>query len=132
MRKQVEALNTRVEGASLRAHASRGAPDPSFPCPGPAAEIDDQTDKLNKEVADAEKEREKLQSQQADDQRGIARQQKSVERYLAKRQVLIQRRDECNKNIRDLGVLPEEAFNENTASSEKVRPAPAFSPCLRD
>lgn len=36
LRKQVEALNTRVEGASLRAHASRGAPDPTFPCPGPA------------------------------------------------------------------------------------------------
>lgn len=85
------------------------------------AEIDEQTDRLNKDVADAEKEREKLQGQQADDQRGIARQQKSVERYLAKRQVLQQRKDECNKNIRDLGVLPEEAFNENKASSEKVR-----------
>ncbi|BGP39221.1 Structural maintenance of chromosomes protein 3 [Rhodotorula kratochvilovae] len=96
LRKQVDALNTRVE------------------------EIDEQTDKVNKEVADAEKEREKLQTQQADDQRGIARQQKNVERYLAKRQVLLQRKDECNKNIRDLGVLPEEAFNENTASSEKL------------
>ncbi|GAA5821894.1 hypothetical protein JCM3770_002649 [Rhodotorula araucariae] len=96
LRKQVAALNSRVD------------------------EIDEQTDKVNKEVADAEKEREKLQSQQADDQRGIARQQKNVERYLAKRQVLLQRKDECNKNIRDLGVLPEEAFYENTASSEKL------------
>ncbi|GAA5914010.1 hypothetical protein JCM8208_005919 [Rhodotorula glutinis] len=96
LRKQVEVLDRRVE------------------------EIDEQTDRLNKDVADAEKEREKLQGQQADDQRGIARQQKSVERYLAKRQVLMQRKDECNKNIRDLGVLPEEAFNENKASSEKL------------
>lgn len=83
--------------------------------------MDEQTDKLGKEIADAEKEREKLQTQQSDDQRGIARQQKNVERYLAKRQVLMQRKDECNKNIRDLGVLPEEAFAETTASSEKVR-----------
>lgn len=35
--------------------------------------------------------------------------------------MLIQRKDECNKNIRDLGVLPEEAFNETTMSSDKVR-----------
>ncbi|GAA5994281.1 cohesin subunit SMC3 [Rhodotorula paludigena] len=96
LRKQIEALDKRVE------------------------EMDEQTDKLGKEIAEAEKEREKLQTQQSDDQRGIARQQKNVERYLAKRQVLMQRKDECNKNIRDLGVLPEEAFAETTASSEKL------------
>lgn len=62
-----------------------------------------------------------MDTQQADDQRNIAKQQKTVERYLHKRQVLLQRKDECNKNIRDLGVLPEEAFVETTASSEKVR-----------
>ncbi|GAA6033649.1 hypothetical protein JCM8097_004365 [Rhodosporidiobolus ruineniae] len=83
-------------------------------------EIDAETEKLNKDVADLEKEREKRETQQADDQRSIARQQKNVERYLAKRQVLLQRKDECNKNIRDLGVLPEEAFAETTATSEKL------------
>ncbi|BGP23932.1 Structural maintenance of chromosomes protein 3 [Rhodotorula toruloides] len=84
------------------------------------SEIDEETDKVNKETADLEKEKERRDTQQADDQRGIARQQKNVERYLAKRQVLLQRKDECNKNIRDLGVLPEEAFAETTASSEKL------------
>ncbi|BGP07249.1 Structural maintenance of chromosomes protein 3 [Rhodotorula toruloides] len=87
---------------------------------GRLGEIDEETDKVNKEIADLEKEKEKRDTQQADDQRGIARQQKNVERYLAKRQVLLQRKDECNKNIRDLGVLPEEAFAETTASSEKL------------
>ncbi|GAA5908591.1 hypothetical protein JCM6882_003686 [Rhodosporidiobolus microsporus] len=83
-------------------------------------EIDAETEKLNSAVADSEEEREKREAQQADDQRSITRQQKNVERYLAKRQVLLARKDECNKNIRDLGVLPEEAFAETTATSEKL------------
>ncbi|GAA5927291.1 cohesin subunit SMC3 [Sporobolomyces koalae] len=82
--------------------------------------IDKESEKLAKEVTELEKEREKRDSQQSDDQRNIARQQKNVERYLAKRQILMQRKDECNKNIRDLGVLPEEAFIETSASSEKL------------
>ncbi len=40
----------------------------------------------------------------------MSKQQKTTERYLAKRQMLMTRKDECNSNIRDLGVLPEEAF----------------------
>ncbi|GAA6063023.1 hypothetical protein JCM10212_001802 [Sporobolomyces blumeae] len=83
-------------------------------------EIDRESEKLGKDATDLEKEREKRQTQQADDQRNISRQQKNVERYLAKRQVLIQRKDDCNKSIRDLGVLPEEAFIETSASSEKL------------
>ncbi|GAA6014847.1 hypothetical protein JCM10207_002200 [Rhodosporidiobolus poonsookiae] len=83
-------------------------------------EIDAETDEITKEVTDLDKERDKREAQQADDQRSMARQQKNVERYLAKRQVLLQRKDECNKNIRDLGVLPEEAFAETTASSDKL------------
>jgi len=53
---------------------------------------------------------EKIQTEQTDDSRTISKQQKSTERYLAKRQMLMTRKDECNRNIRDLGVLPEEAF----------------------
>lgn len=53
---------------------------------------------------------EKLQTQQVEDNRGISRQQKSTERYLTKRQVMLTRKDECNTKIRDLGVLPEEAY----------------------
>lgn len=53
---------------------------------------------------------EKLQGQQAEDGRTMSKQQKTTERYIAKRQMLTTRKDECNRNIRDLGVLPEEAF----------------------
>ncbi|KAF7304687.1 Structural maintenance of chromosomes protein [Mycena kentingensis (nom. inval.)] len=58
--------------------------------------------------------RETLQTQQTEDTRNMSRQQKTTERYLAKRQMLSGRKDDCNKNIRDLGVLPEEAFEKYT------------------
>ncbi|KAF8648124.1 hypothetical protein AX16_006389 [Volvariella volvacea WC 439] len=53
---------------------------------------------------------EQVQTQQSEDARNITKQQKTTERFLAKRQMLLNRKDECNRNIRDLGVLPEEAF----------------------
>jgi structural maintenance of chromosome 3 (chondroitin sulfate proteoglycan 6) len=59
---------------------------------------------------------------QRDDTRAFSKQQKLAERYLAKRQMLSSRKDECSRNIRDLGVLPEEAFEKYTKEkSEKVR-----------
>ncbi|KAG6844405.1 hypothetical protein H0H87_007164 [Tephrocybe sp. NHM501043] len=69
-------------------------------------EGDDLTVKLQELRASLEK----VQNQQTEDSRTINRQQKTTERYLAKRQMLLGRKDECNRNIRDLGVLPEEAF----------------------
>ena len=53
---------------------------------------------------------EALQNQQGEDSRGISKQQKNTERYIAKKQMLLQRKDDCNNSIRDLGVLPEEAY----------------------
>lgn len=82
--------------------------------------METETEELIAGIAALEKEKEKKDNQQSEDSRNILRQQKNVERYLGKRVLLIQRKDECNKNIRDLGVLPESAFIETTASSEKV------------
>ena len=78
------------------------------------------TERLRAELAENIKERERKEAEQLEDGRSIAKQQKSVERYLSKRQVLLQRKDDCNKNIRDLGVLPADAFHESTTSSEKL------------
>ncbi|KAG0656747.1 Structural maintenance of chromosomes protein 3 [Rhodotorula mucilaginosa] len=83
-------------------------------------EVEQETERVNKEIVEAEKERETHESQQTADQRNIDKQGKSVERYLAKRQLLLHRKDECNQKIRDLGVLPEEAFAETTAATEKL------------
>lgn len=70
------------------------------------AEIDSFQTSLQK----IESQLEKLQGQQADDSRNTSKQSKNVERYWAKKQILIQRCDECSTNIRNLGVLPQEAF----------------------
>jgi hypothetical protein len=40
--------------------------------------------------------------------------QKNAERYLTKRQTLLNRKEECSNAIRDLGVLPEEAYSKYT------------------
>lgn len=69
-------------------------------------------------IAEYTKELDKLQQQQADDAKGFSKQQKTTERYLAKRQMLSARKEECTRNIRDLGVLPEEAFEKYT--KEKI------------
>lgn len=51
-----------------------------------------------------------MQSQQADDNRAFSREQKDDEKYHTKKRLLTNRKDDISRNIRDLGVLPEEAF----------------------
>ncbi|RDB15230.1 Chromosome segregation protein sudA [Hypsizygus marmoreus] len=72
--------------------------------------MEKESDDLTTELQELRASLEKVQNQQTEDSRNITRQQKTTERYLAKKQMLMGRRDECNRNIRDLGVLPEEAF----------------------
>ena len=67
-------------------------------------------EELTTRVQELRSDLEKIQGQQAEDSRSMSKQQKTTERYIAKRQMLMTRKDECNRNIRDLGVLPEEAF----------------------
>lgn len=75
-----------------------------------AAEMEKESDRLAAKKNELRSKLEALQNQQTEDSRGISKQQKSTERYLAKKQMLLNRKDDCNRNIRDLGVLPEEAF----------------------
>ncbi|KAI9480450.1 MAG: RecF/RecN/SMC [Benjaminiella poitrasii] len=42
---------------------------------------------------------------------GMSREEKRLEENLLKRSLLTQKKEECNANIRDLGVLPDEAFD---------------------
>lgn len=78
------------------------------------SDIESETEKQESALRKAREQLEKVQAQQAEDSRGIARQQKNAERYLTKRQMLLGKKDEASKNIRDLGVLPEEAFEKYT------------------
>ena len=76
--------------------------------------MEKETDNLSSELVELRASLEKVQNQQSEDSRMNSKQQKTTERYLAKRQMLIGRKDECNRSIRDLGVLPEEAFEKYT------------------
>ncbi|KZT00849.1 structural maintenance of chromosome protein 3 [Laetiporus sulphureus 93-53] len=77
-------------------------------------DMEKEAEKLNAQLQEQRTSLENLQNQQTEDGRGISKQQKNTERYLAKKQMLLNRKDECNRNIRDLGVLPEEAFEKYT------------------
>ncbi|SCV71055.1 BQ2448_3817 [Microbotryum intermedium] len=116
-KRQLKALGKQIEELTSKLDGEKGVHGDSSTC---ETQLETETESLNAQVASLEKEREKKEAQHADDQRTIARQQKNVERYLHKRQILLQRKDECNKKIRDLGVLPEEAFVETTVTSEKL------------
>ncbi|GJJ08490.1 hypothetical protein Clacol_002708 [Clathrus columnatus] len=81
-------------------------------------EMEKSSEKVATELNERRAKLEEILTQQVEDSRGISRQQKNTERYLSKKQVLLSRKEECNKNIRDLGVLPEEAFQKYT--NEKI------------
>jgi structural maintenance of chromosome 3 (chondroitin sulfate proteoglycan 6) len=80
-------------------------------------DTDKEVEKLNVELQRLQEELEQTQTQQSEDTRNISKQQKVTERFHAKRKILQDRKEECNRNIRDLGVLPEEAFNKYTKTS---------------
>lgn len=90
--------------------------------------MEKESDRLSSRLQVLRTNLEEVQNQQADDSRGITRQQKNTERYLAKKQMLMNRKDECNRNIRDLGVLPEEAFEKYM--TEKLDRVSTFLPEL--
>lgn len=73
-------------------------------------DMEKESDKLTSRLQELRSKLESMQNQQTEDSRGISKQQKNTERYIAKKQMLLNRKDDCNRNIRDLGVLPEEAF----------------------
>lgn len=90
--------------------------------------MEKESDKVTAELQERRNKLEEILTQQVEDSRGISRQQKNTERYLSKKQVLLSRKEECNKNIRDLGVLPEEAFQKYT--NEKIDRVSVTKPSL--
>jgi structural maintenance of chromosome 3 (chondroitin sulfate proteoglycan 6) len=65
---------------------------------------------LSKQLQESRTASERLQAEQAEDNKTFSKQQKNDEKYHAKKALLNDRKDDVNRNIRDLGVLPEEAF----------------------
>ena len=91
--------------------------------------MDKESEALTSKIQELRVTLEKVQTQQAEDSRAMSKQQKTTERYLAKRQMLTAKKEECNRNIRDLGVLPEEAFEKYVNEKiERVRFLSSSSP----
>ncbi|KAL3424950.1 RecF/RecN/SMC N terminal domain-containing protein [Phlyctema vagabunda] len=67
-----------------------------------------------------EKRMSQQQEQQEEIARAIEKHQKRMEKSVAKKALLTGQLAECSKNIRDLGVLPEEAFEKFANADSKV------------
>ncbi|ONH68726.1 Chromosome segregation protein sudA [Cyberlindnera fabianii] len=70
-------------------------------------------DAKTRELRDLKENLEKINTQQKKLIRSFENFQKNSERSMAKRQVLLKRRDESQAKIRQLGTLPDAAFDEN-------------------
>ncbi|RIA90233.1 chromosome segregation protein sudA [Glomus cerebriforme] len=74
-------------------------------------------------LSEKSSELEKLKSEQIERQQKLERQQKNVDKFLSKRKLILQKKEECTKNIRELGALPDEAFKkyENTDPTKLLK-----------
>jgi structural maintenance of chromosome 3 (chondroitin sulfate proteoglycan 6) len=86
-------------------------------------EIENATSTAMVELKRLDQEMTELQTAQQEEARNIERQKKRIEKSLSKRALLQEKAAECSRNIRDLGVLPDEAFEKyaNVDSNKVVR-----------
>ncbi|KAJ3077005.1 Structural maintenance of chromosomes protein 3, partial [Quaeritorhiza haematococci] len=72
--------------------------------------LEAEMEELNSTIVSKTKALEKVKADRTEDQRSIHEQQRQLEKYLAKKALLLKKKEESIRNIRELGVLPEEAF----------------------
>lgn len=80
---------------------------------------DQQIDTAEAKIAGLEKQKTKKEAEQQEMARKIQNQQKALEKSMRQKALLTARQSECAKNIRDLGVLPEEAFEKYERMEQK-------------
>jgi structural maintenance of chromosome 3 (chondroitin sulfate proteoglycan 6) len=84
-------------------------------------ESETQIEEAESKIVGLEKEKTQREERQQELARAIEKLQKRMEKSIQKRAILTARLQDCTKNIRDLGVLPDEAFDRFTnTASEKV------------
>ncbi|KAF9954167.1 Structural maintenance of chromosomes protein 3 [Mortierella alpina] len=84
-------------------------------------DIDNELEEVRKTVTEKESQLEKLQTDQLEESRRVRRMQKDAEKYVSRRNLLLQKKEDCVRSIRELGVLPEEAFEKyKNAASQKL------------
>ena len=86
-------------------------------------EIEDSIEQANAQVIELEQRHAETRRQQEDIAKSIERQQKRMEKSMQKRALLTKQAAEVSRKIRDLGVLPQEAFErfEKTKSDAIVK-----------
>lgn len=72
--------------------------------------LETQMDQVGSQITQLDANKATKEQEQQEFARQIERQQKKMERSLQRKALLVGQIEECAKNIRDLGVLPEEAF----------------------
>ncbi|BEJ13833.1 hypothetical protein CspHIS471_0310070 [Cutaneotrichosporon sp. HIS471] len=81
--------------------------------------VEEEIEALATAISEQKTKLEELNTEANDVTRAMLRIQKSQERYLSKKQTLENRKEECEVAIRDLGVLPDEAFTKYTGDKYK-------------
>ncbi|KAK6543955.1 Structural maintenance of chromosomes protein 3 [Orbilia ellipsospora] len=77
-------------------------------------EIEESIEEYNKNIAKLEKNKATRQAEQEQEATNIEKYQKRMEKSMAKRAMLSENAAEVQRKIRDLGVLPDEAFEKYT------------------
>ncbi|RDA83847.1 hypothetical protein CP532_1211 [Ophiocordyceps camponoti-leonardi (nom. inval.)] len=83
-------------------------------------EVEGKMEELNERMEEVSGEKARLEQTQSEISSRIERQQKRMEKTLQRKALLTTQAAECAKNIRDLGVLPEEAFDKYENMEAKV------------
>ena len=81
---------------------------------------EEQIEEAEGSISNLEKEKSQREDQQQEIAKAIERHQKKMEKNVQKKAILTASAAECAKNIRDLGVLPEEAFERFANTDSKV------------
>lgn len=88
---------------------------------GKLREAEGAIEQANNQLAELEGNKAEKQRQQEEIAHAISRHQKRMEKSMGKKALLTEKLAECSRNIRDLGVLPEEAFDKyQRMESDKV------------
>ncbi|KAF3906504.1 hypothetical protein ABW20_dc0106955 [Dactylellina cionopaga] len=77
-------------------------------------EIEENIDEYNREIAELDKTQVAKQAENDQEKASIAKFKKRLEKSVQKRGVLVESASEVQRKIRDLGVLPDEAFEKYT------------------
>ncbi|KAG0185738.1 Structural maintenance of chromosomes protein 3, partial [Apophysomyces sp. BC1034] len=120
-KKENKSLVRKLRGLAVRISGNDTSPIALYSELIPPTELDSEVDEEQEKLRDYQKQIEELQTEQVQLTQVITKYEKNLERYLLRRSLLLQKKEECNANIRDLGVLPEDAFEKYTnLSVEKL------------